>query len=430
VDSAEKDVLKVQSTERWVPPQVTNNYHVPVIGEKYTGVLGDNFKHRPWYQRLNWFHVPLLALSPILALYGLATWTPNWKTLVFTFIFYYFSGFGITAGYHRLWAHKCYKASYAMQLVLAFAGTAAVEGSIRWWSRDHRAHHRYVDTEKDPYSAIKGFWYAHIGWMIVKQDKEKIGKADISDLDSQALIRFQHKYYLPLMLFAAFGFPSLVCGLGWGDYYGGYFIAGMLRLVGVHHSTFFVNSLAHYAGAATYTDAHTARNSVITALLTLGEGYHNFHHEFPSDYRNGIEWYQWDPTKVLIKTCALLGLAHDLKYFPHNEIEKGKLQMRQKNLDAEKRELHWGPDPATLPVVTKEDVNRRVAAGEMLVVLDGFVLNLTKFATEHPGGKGYITSNLGEDVTEKFKTAVYKHSNAAINLSATFRVARVQGYWS
>lgn len=122
-----------------------------------------------------------------------------------------------------------------------------------------------------------------------------------ADLNADPLIRFQHKWYLPLALFMGFGLPSLICGYFWGDYYGGFFIGGVLRLVGVHHSTFFVNSLAHYAGEATYTDGHTARNSFITALLTLGEGYHNFHHEFPNDYRNGIEWYQFDPTKVFIK---------------------------------------------------------------------------------------------------------------------------------
>jgi stearoyl-CoA desaturase (Delta-9 desaturase) len=124
--------------------------------------------------------------------------------------------------------------------------------------------------------------------------------------------------------------PTVACGLGWGDYYGGYFIAALTRLVFVHHSTFCVNSLAHYAGDATYTDAHTARNSVITALVTLGEGYHNFHHEFPSDYRNGVEHWQYDPTKWFIRVCAAFGLAYNLKRFPANEIDKGMLQMRQK----------------------------------------------------------------------------------------------------
>ena len=114
-------------------------------------------------------------------------------------------------------------------------------------------------------------------------------------------IAWQHKWYLPIALLAGFVFPTVVAGALWGDYTGGYFYAAVARLVFVHHSTFCVNSLAHYAGSATYTDGHTARNSIITALVTMGEGYHNFHHEFPNDYRNGIEWYQYDPTQWFIR---------------------------------------------------------------------------------------------------------------------------------
>ena len=169
----------------------------------------------------------------------------------------------------------------------------AVEGSCRWWSRGHRAHHRYVDTDRDPYAVVYGFWHAHVGWMLVRQDPEKIGHVDVDDLEADPLVRRDglfNRYYPLFALLMGFVLPTVVCGLGWGDWHGGYFIAGVARLVFVHHSTFFVNSLAHYAGDALFTDGHTARNSFITALLTLGEGYHNFHHEFPSDYRNGVMW--------------------------------------------------------------------------------------------------------------------------------------------
>ena len=177
----------------------------------------------------------------------------------------------------------------------------AVEGSCRWWSRGHRAHHRYVDTDRDPYAVVYGFWHAHVGWMLVRQDPEKIGHVDVDDLEADPLVGKRglfNRYYLPIALLMAFALPTLVCGLGWGDWHGGYFIAGVARLVFVHHSTFFVNSLAHYQGAATFTDGHTARNSFITALLTLGEGYHNFHPEFPSDYRNGVMWCVRGPARA------------------------------------------------------------------------------------------------------------------------------------
>lgn len=255
------------------------------------GPLGDNFANKPLLKRLNWLHVPLLVSTPLIALYGL--WACErfyWQTLLFAALYYNFTGLGITAGYHRLWAHNSYTAHPILQWILMMAACGAVEGSCRWWSRGHRAHHRYVDTDKDPYSASKGFFYSHIGWMLVKQDNDRIGRVAIDDLSRDPLVRLQHKFYLPLALFMGFILPTIICGLGWGDWWGGYFLAGVLRLVCVHHSTFFVNSLAHYLGHATYTDNHTARNNAFTALLTLGEGNHNAHHEFPSDYRNGLEW--------------------------------------------------------------------------------------------------------------------------------------------
>ena len=190
-------------------------------------------------------------------------------------------------------AHRAYDATPACKLLLLLMAAGAVEGSCRWWSRGHRAHHRYVDTDRDPYAVVYGFWHAHVGWMLVRQDPEKIGHVDVDDLEADPLVGKRglfNRFYMPIALLMAFVLPTLVCGLGWGDWHGGYFIAGVARLVFVHHSTFFVNSLAHYAGDALFTDGHTARNSFITALLTLGEGYHNFHHEFPSDYRNGVMW--------------------------------------------------------------------------------------------------------------------------------------------
>lgn len=325
-----------------------------------------------------------------------------------------------------------------------------------------------MDTDKDPYAVVKGFWHAHIGWMLARRDKRKMGRADDEDLLADPVVKFQHTYYVPLFLLMSFILPTLVCGYFWGDYRGGYFVAGVARLVFVHHSTFCVNSLAHWAGDATYTDGHTARNSMITALVTLGEGYHNFHHEFPSDYRNGVEWWQYDPTKVVIYALSLVGLAYDLQTFPTNEIVKGQLQMQHKALHSRKQGVYWGPAPDALPVISKDSFRARVLAGERLLVLDGFVLDVTEFISKHPGGEKYIrmflTPDTGEwwttarktappetdgtlthdtpslpplpplradgDSTASFKGEVYKHSNAARNLAETLRVARIEGYWA
>lgn len=283
-----------------------------------------------------------------------------------------------------------------------------------------------MDTEKDPYAATRGFFYSHMGWMLIKQDPKKIGRAtDVDDLYTDPLIRWQHKNYLLIALAMGFGVPCVLAGLLWGDYRGGFFYAGVARLIFVHHSTFFVNSLAHYLGEAAYSDNHTAKNSVITAFLTLGEGFHNFHHEFPSDYRNGIRWFHYDPTKWLIRGLAALGLAYNLKRFPHNEIAKGKLQMIEKALMAKKRQINWGPDPKDLPAYTMQQIQDQVRLGEKWIVLEGFVVDVADFLHEHPGGAKIIELELGKDCTDKFFGKTYKHSNAAANLQQTYRIARV-----
>ena len=207
-------------------------------------------------------------------------------------------------------------------------------------------------------------------------------------------------------------------------------MAGVARLVFVHHSTFCVNSLAHWVGSATYTDGHTARNSIITAFVTLGEGYHNFHHEFPNDYRNGVEWWQYDPTKVFIYAAYLLGFAYDLRIFPREVIAKGQLQMKQKALDARKGALSWGPNPDALRVLTRAEFDKAVAEGKQWVLLDGFVLDVSLFARDHPGGASLLTGKVGGDIDELFKGKAYKHSNAAHNVAHTLRVARVEGHWA
>ena len=214
--------------------------------------------------------------------------------------------------------------------------------------------------------------------------------------------------------------PTVVCGYFWGDWRGGYFIAGVARLVFVHHSTFFVNSLAHYWGDSEFSDQHTAKNSIITALVTVGEGYHNFHHEFPSDFRNGVRWYHYDPTKWFILAMEKLGLAYDLKRFPKNEIVKGTLQMREKALERDKRAVAWpmGAHDADVPVYTMEEVRQQVREhGRRWLVIDGFVVDVEKFAPSHPGSATLVLSFVGQDVTDKFKGGVYKVRHAGHNTS-------------
>tara|TARA_R110002167_G_scaffold81072_1_gene222262 strand:+ start:4162 stop:5304 length:1143 start_codon:yes stop_codon:yes gene_type:complete len=241
----------------------------------------------------------------------------------------YFSGMSITAGYHRLWSHKAYEANPVIKVILAIGGAMALQNSILHWSSDHRIHHKHVDdNESDPYSAKMGFWYSHIGWMLREYQVHRYSDySNCRDLQKDKVVMWQHRHYLAIMLSANFGVPIL---LGWlnNDIWGMLLLAGVFRLVVVHHVTFFINSLAHIWGRQPYTDKNSARDNDILAFFTFGEGYHNFHHIFEYDYRNGIRWWQFDPSKWLIRGLSFVGLAKNLRRCPEERIEKARLIMQ------------------------------------------------------------------------------------------------------
>ncbi|BFZ62916.1 stearoyl-CoA 9-desaturase [Saitoella coloradoensis] len=397
------------------------------LSEEKLHIIDQPWTRDNWYQHFNWLNVGVLSLPPLLGLYGLLYVPLQMKTAVWAVVYYFMTGLGITAGYHRLWAHRSYSASFPLRLFLAAVGGGAVEGSIRWWSRDHRAHHRFTDTEKDPYSVRKGLLYSHLGWMLLKQNPKKIGRTDISDLNADPIVVWQHKNYIKTLFVMGFIFPTVVAGLCWGDWRGGFFYAAICRLVFVHHATFCVNSLAHWLGDQPFDDRHSPRDHVVTALVTLGEGYHNFHHTFPSDYRNAIRWWQYDPTKWVIWTCKVLGLASDLKQFNENAIQQGLVMQAQKKLDQRRSVLDWGIPIETLPIMSYDDFEEQSKAGKKLVLVAGVVHDVSEFVNQHPGGIALIRSGIGKDMTSAFNGGVYDHSNAAHNLLATMRVAVVRG---
>ncbi|KAF2738627.1 acyl-CoA desaturase [Polyplosphaeria fusca] len=384
-------------------------------------------KAQKWYRNVNWINVFGIVILPFIGIV-LAFSTPLRKpTFIWAAIYYFWTGLGITAGYHRLWSHRSYTARTPLKLFLAATGGGAVQGSIIWWSRGHRGHHRWTDTVKDPYSVRKGLLYAHMGWMIIKDDPRNKGRVDISDLDEDPIVRLQHKHYGLVAIFFGIVFPAMVASY-WGDWRGGAVYAGILRFFFVQQATFCVNSLAHWLGEQPFDDRNSPRDHMLTALVTLGEGYHNFHHEFPSDYRNAISWYQYDLTKWSIYVWSKLGLTYNLKKFRSNEIEKGRLQQQQKKLDTRRSRLDWGVPLEQLPVVSWNDFQLRcLNGGEALTVVGGVVHEISNFIREHPGGKSLISGAVGKDATAMFNGGVYNHSNAAHNLLSTMRVGVLLG---
>lgn len=158
----------------------------------------------------------------------------------------------------------------------------------------------------------------------------------------------------------------------------------------------------------------------------MGEGYHNFHHQFPMDYRNAILWYQWDPTKWFIASCKFLGLASNLRVFPSNEIAKGALTMKLKNLKKVQESLVWPPEIEDLPIVSWESFQEE-SKRRPLILVSGFIHDVSEFLDQHPGGAAYLTKNFGIDVTGSFHGGVYRHSNAAHNLMSMMRVGVLVG---
>ena len=322
---------------------------VDVLG--YAGLFHYTFEssmsqphHAEAKPRLIWINVLMFSLTGLAAVvlvpwYGLTRGyaAGSWAFAAFFLIA---NGMSITAGYHRLWAHRSYEAHFVVRLIYMIFGSMALQNSAYIWCSNHRSHHLYVDdNERDPYSARRGFWFSHIGWMLREYPSGMTNLSNIPDLKRDPLLAFQHRYYLPLALGTNIGFPLLA---GWivGDVIGTFLLAGVLRLVLSHHFTFFINSLAHMWGSRPYTDENTARDNPLLAFLTYGEGYHNFHHIFAHDYRNGVRWWQWDPTKWLIAGLRTVGLTKRLKRVPDFQIQRALLAMQFKHAQERLAQLH------------------------------------------------------------------------------------------
>lgn len=261
------------------------------------------------------YHILLLVSLPLYLWF----FTPSWQLIVITLLVMGATLISITMGYHRFYAHKTYRAKQALEVPLLFFGTAAIQGSALKWAYDHRLHHKFVDGEGDPYGTQKGFWHSHILWMLKADDG--IEDRFVRDLLENPLVRLQHRHYALLATVANVLLVLLAAAIT-GDLLGAFVFVFLLRLFLSHHSTWFINSLAHIWGSKPYSTEHSAVNNFILALLTYGEGYHNYHHTFSGDYRNGVRWYQFDPPKYFIWLASKLGLASDLQRVNRVAIHK------------------------------------------------------------------------------------------------------------
>lgn len=268
-------------------------------------------------------------------------------------LFFFFTiatGLSITLGYHRLFSHLTFNAKWPVKVFTLLFGAAAFEGSALAWSADHRRHHKFVDHDEDPYDINKGFFHAHIGWLLFRTGPET-PLTWVRDLQRDRLAWFQHEHYLALAFGVGFGLPPLLGYIygGWQAALGAFLISSVARTVAVHHMTFCINSLCHWIGDRPYSSKCSARDSFLMAIFTFGEGYHNYHHEFQYDYRNGVKPWQFDPTKWTIWLLSKLGLTSNLKTIPEEKILKAELAEQERQLA---KTLEARPTPLSAPLET------------------------------------------------------------------------------
>jgi stearoyl-CoA desaturase (delta-9 desaturase) len=269
---------------------------------------------------LNWPMIIYVTLAHFLAFLGLQALPQTmWQTNVWAVALWPLSGLGITAGVHRLWAHRSYHATLPLRFFLMLLNSIANQGSIFHWSRDHRCHHKFSDTDADPHNATRGYFFSHMGWLLVKKHNKVIEggrKIPVDDLYEDSLVMFQKKTDPWFTLFMCFVFPALVAQYCWGEsFYNGFVVAGALRYMIVLHNTWQVNSTAHKFGTRPYDPTILPAENLWVSFVAIGEGYHNWHHVFPYDYNASEKGWrgQLNFTSLFLDTCCVLGLASQTK---------------------------------------------------------------------------------------------------------------------
>jgi stearoyl-CoA desaturase (delta-9 desaturase) len=296
------------------------------------------------FDRVNWFTSAFLIVTFLTAVIGVPLYFLSFGVDPFLlglfFFFFLATGMSITLGYHRLFAHKAFHARRPVKFFTLLFGAAAFEDSALDWASDHRYHHKNVDDEEhDPYAISRGFFWAHMGWIFFKLYPRPLD--NVADLRKDPLVMWQHRYHHIIGVLVGLVLPTLIGALhsGWVGALGGFLVAGIARVVCVQHCTFLINSLCHTLGNRPYDSGTSARDSWLMAIFTFGEGYHNYHHSFQHDYRNGVKPWQWDPTKWAIWCLSKLGLASDLRRVPEERIFLAELREARRQAESHRHEV-------------------------------------------------------------------------------------------
>ena len=241
------------------------------------------------------------------------------KTWIFSWILYSWGGLGVTAGSHRLWSHKSYQAKWPLRVFLMIGHSLAGQNSLFTWSRDHRVHHKFSETDADPHNSNRGFFFSHVGWLLTQSHPEYKDQVKIvyaADLLKDPVVYFQHKYFPFLSLLLGLFMPIFVPIYFWGEgWWTTFLLAVVLRYATNCHCTWFVNSAAHMFGDRPYNVRIQPRENPWVSFGALGEGYHNYHHSFPWDYATSELGMTLNPTKRFIDFMSLIGQAYNCKVY-------------------------------------------------------------------------------------------------------------------
>jgi len=303
-----------------------------IIEDKVVEETHDQETKQEYRRQIVWRNVVIMGYLHLGAMYGLylCFTAAMFKTVVAAFLMYWMGGLGITAGAHRLWAHKTYKARFPLRMMLMFFNSMAFQNDIYEWARDHRVHHKYSETDADPHNALRGFFFSHVGWLLCKKHPDVIRKGttiDCSDLMQDPVVRFQKRYYLLLVLLFCFVLPALVPVVLFGEtLWNSFFIASILRYAFLLNMTWLVNSAAHMWGNRPYDHNINPSENMFVTLGAIGEGFHNYHHTFPWDYATSEFGVKLNITTIFIDFMAKIGWAYDRKVVSKDVIRQRKMR--------------------------------------------------------------------------------------------------------
>ncbi|XP_021924193.1 acyl-CoA Delta(11) desaturase-like isoform X2 [Zootermopsis nevadensis] len=261
------------------------------------------------------------AVPPILQhFYVFKAWSNT--DLIYGFV----GGLGVTAGAHRYWTHKSYKAKLPLRIILATLYLTCGMNSIFDWVRDHRIHHKFTETDADPHNAKRGLFFSHVGWLMQKKHPEVLRRGrqiDMSDVLADPVVQFEERYFKPLLLIFSFLIPVSVPCLLWGETWWNATLANILRWVVLLNCIWAVNSFAHIYGLHPYNRKIQPADNRVVSAIALGEGWHNYHHTFPWDYKTSeLGDYGLNVTTGFIDFFAYIGWAYDRKQPSENLIQK------------------------------------------------------------------------------------------------------------